>query len=172
MEWSDFMPWYYLPKSMVITIPVIVLSGLILFYFLSEKYLSTEKVLLYGFLIFTVLFPIFFVIYEKSNLYSSWRQFLFLYPGIVLLAATDSVYFIEIFKRTIFQYGVLLIILVLLSIHPVKFMILNHPYYYMYYNQLVGGLKGAYSNYETDYYYVSQTEASEWLIELSETEKY
>ena len=27
VEWSDFMPWYYLPKSMVITIPVIVLSG-------------------------------------------------------------------------------------------------------------------------------------------------
>jgi tetratricopeptide (TPR) repeat protein len=44
-------------------------------------------------------------------------------------------------------------------------MILNHPYYYLYYNELVGGLKGAYTNYETDYYYVSQTEASEWLID-------
>ncbi len=28
-EWSDFMPWYYLPKSMLITIPLIVLSGLV-----------------------------------------------------------------------------------------------------------------------------------------------
>ena len=53
----------------------------------------------------------------------------------------------------------------LLSIHPVKFMILNHPYEYLYYNQLVGGLKGAFSNYETDYYYVCQTEASQWLID-------
>jgi tetratricopeptide (TPR) repeat protein len=43
---------------------------------------------------------------------------------------------------------------------------LNNPhYYYLYYNQLVGGLKGAYSNYETDYYYVSQTDASKWLID-------
>jgi tetratricopeptide (TPR) repeat protein len=41
----------------------------------------------------------------------------------------------------------------------------NHPYYYLYYNQIVGGLKGAYTNYETDYYYISQTEASNWLIE-------
>jgi tetratricopeptide (TPR) repeat protein len=40
----------------------------------------------------------------------------------------------------------------------------NLSYWYIYYNQLVGGLKGAYGNYETDYYYVSQTEASEWLI--------
>jgi tetratricopeptide (TPR) repeat protein len=56
--------------------------------------------------------------------------------------------------------------LAVLSIHPLKFMILNHPYYYLYYNQFVGGLKGAYANYETDYYYVSQTEASEWLIDF------
>ena len=38
-------------------------------------------------------------------------------------------------------------------------------FYYLYYNQLVGGLRGAYSNYETDYYYVSQTIASKWLID-------
>jgi tetratricopeptide (TPR) repeat protein len=40
----------------------------------------------------------------------------------------------------------------------------NRSYYYLYYNQLVKGLNGAYGNYETDYYYLSQTEASEWLI--------
>ena len=28
-----------------------------------------------------------------------------------------------------------------------------------------GGLQGAYGNYETDYYYVSQTEASKWLLD-------
>ena len=59
----------------------------------------------------------------------------------------------------------LVILIVLLSVHPLKFMIANPPYFYLYYNQFVGGLKGAYANYETDYYYVSQTEASEWLID-------
>jgi len=53
----------------------------------------------------------------------------------------------------------------------VKFMIANHPYHYLYYNQLVGGLHGAYSNYETDYYYVSQTEASEWLLNYLKSNK-
>ncbi len=42
-------------------------------------------------------------------------------------------------------------------------MILNHPYYYLYYNQLVGGLNGAYGKYETDYYYHTIREGSEWL---------
>jgi tetratricopeptide (TPR) repeat protein len=42
-------------------------------------------------------------------------------------------------------------------------MIRNHPYYYLYYNQLVGGLNGAYGNYETDYYYHTIRGGSEWL---------
>lgn len=28
-QWSDYMPWYFLPKSMAITIPIVVTSGLI-----------------------------------------------------------------------------------------------------------------------------------------------
>jgi tetratricopeptide (TPR) repeat protein len=47
-------------------------------------------------------------------------------------------------------------------------MLSNPEFYYLYYNQLVGGLRGAYSNYETDYYYVSQTDASKWLIDYLE----
>jgi tetratricopeptide (TPR) repeat protein len=62
-------------------------------------------------------------------------------------------------------------LIVLLSIHPVKFMLKNPKFYYLYYNQLVGGLRGAYSNYETDYYYVSQTAASEWLIDYLRNKK-
>lgn len=163
VEWSDFMPWYYLPESMSVTIPLIVLSGLVLFILFIRNKFIFGKIVLYGLIIFTVLFPLFFVIYEKSNLYSSWRQFLFLYPSIVLLAATGFHFFFEFVKSRYLKWGIIALLAVL-SIHPLKFMIKNHPYYYLYYNQLVGGLEGAYSNYETDYYYVSQTEASEWLI--------
>jgi len=170
VEWSDYMPWYYLPKSMLITIPLIVLTGLALFIIFSRHLFKNGKVVLYGFVIFTVLFPIIFVIYEKSNLYSSWRQFLFIYPGIVLLAAIGFHYFFEDLKRKYFIWGAVVWFAVL-SIHPLKFMILNHPYYYLYYNQFVGGLKGAYANYETDYYYVSQTKASEWLIDYLKVKK-
>jgi len=161
--WSDFMPWYYLPKSMAITIPIIILAGLILFSIFFKNFFHQGKMVLYGFIIFTVLFPVVFVVYEKSNLYSSWRQFLFVYPAIVLLASTGFHYLFEYDKIKYSKWGAV-VLLALLSIHPLKFMIKNHPYYYLYYNQLVGGLRGAYANYETDYYYVTQTEASEWLI--------
>ncbi len=170
VEWSDYMPWYYILKSMGITIPLIVLTGLVFFCLISKFLIIQGKAILYGFVVFTVLFPLVFVVIEKSNLYSSWRQFLFLYPGIVLIAATGFHYFFEFIKTWYIKWAAVLF-LAILSFHPLKFMILNHPYYYLYYNQLVGGLKGAYGNYETDYYYVSQTAASQWLINYLKEKK-
>ena len=167
VEWSDHMPWYYLIKSMGITIPFVVLSGVLAFIILIKRMLNNDKGLLYGFLIFTLLFPILFVILSQSNVYSSWRQFLFLYPGIVLLSSIGFSSLFELFRKHYFAW-ISIGILLLISIHPVKFMLINHPYEYLYYNQIVGGLNGAFGNYETDYYFVSQTEASEWLIDYLE----
>jgi len=164
VEWSDSMPWYYLPKSMLITVPITILTGLVLFCIFLRNKLNPEKMLLYGLIIFSVLFPILFVVYEKSNLYSSWRQFLFIYPAIVLLASIGYYNLYKYFKISYLRWTIIFFI-GLLSLHPLKFMINNPKFYYLYYNQFVGGLRGAYSNYETDYYYAGQTAASKWLID-------
>ena len=162
--WSDFVPWYYLPKSMAITIPVIVITGLVLFAGLSYRLIKRDKLLIYGMVMFTVLFPVLFVIIEKSNLYSSWRQFLFVYPAIVLLSAAGFDLIFELLKKRILRV-MIIAVLVVLSLHPLSFIIRNPAYSYIYYNQMAGGIRGAYGNYETDYYYIGQTEASEWLID-------
>ncbi len=170
VEWSDFMPWYYLPKSMLITIPFTVLTGLVLFLTSVRPGRFSERALIYSMIGFTIFFPVAFVIYEKSNLYSSWRQFLFLYPGIVLLASMGYLYYYDHIKNRYLKWAPIMIIIVF-SIHPLKFMLKNPTFYYIYYNQFAGGLKGAYSNYETDYYYISQTPASEWLIQYLDQKK-
>jgi hypothetical protein len=170
VEWSDFMPWYYLPKYMAITIPLIVFAGLATFVVLSKKIINAENLLKYRFLIFSILFPVVFVIYEKSNLYGSWRHFLFVYPVIILLAAIGFSYLIKYFKNKYAIIATLLFALILVF-HPVKFMIRNHPYYYLYYNPLVGGINGAYGKYETDYYYHSIRGGSEWLAKYLATNK-
>jgi hypothetical protein len=115
--WSDFMPWYYLPKLMLITIPLIVWVGIIGFFALLRKS-PVQEWLKYAFLIFTIIFPIVFVIYEKSNLYGSWRHFLFVYPGIVVLAATGLWRMISYF-RTSLKRGLAIMVVCILSWHPV-----------------------------------------------------
>lgn len=161
-EWSDYLPWYYLPKYMAITFPLVVFAGLGVFIFNPKKNFPEEQKIQLLLVIFTILFPIVFVLLQGSNLYGSWRHFLFVYPGIILLAALGFHSFFIKFKQPLVRMATIALLLVL-SFHPLKFMASNHPYYYLYYNQLVGGLKGAYGNYETDYYYHSMREGAEWL---------
>ncbi len=163
-EWSDYMPWYYLIKSMVITIPLVVTAGWLIAAAFSKRILYSVNTIKIGMLVFTVIFPLLFVIAVRSNLYSSWRQFLFIYPGIIIVSALGFNYLFGQIRNK-YLAGALIIGLFCLSVHPLRFMAFNQPYWYIYYNQLAGGLKGAYGNYEADYYYVSQTEASEWLID-------
>jgi hypothetical protein len=170
VEWSDFMPWYYLPEYMAITIPIIVFAGLTLFIVLSKNIFNSRKSLIYGGLIFTAIFPVIFVIWERSNLYSAWRHFLFIYPVIILLASIGFFHLFQIIKKK-YLFWIISVLFTLISINPLKFIIMNPEYSYIYYNQIVGGLKGAYGNYETDYYFVSLKEGSEWLIKYLEEKK-
>lgn len=65
-------------------------------------------------------------------------------------------------KRVIINVSAIVVILLLL-IGPIRHIIANHPYEYVYFNGLVGGAKAAFGNYEMDYYYHSTREASEWI---------
>lgn len=160
--WSDHHPWYYLPKYMLITIPLVVFAGVVLFLVFSRRIIDFRHQITYGFLIFSVVFPVLFVIFKKSNLYGAWRHFIFVYPGIVVLSAIGLH---ELFSRyrQLAVRGIAVVVLAFLAFHPLKFMASSHPYYYLYYNQLTGGLKGAYGNYETDYYYHTMRSGAEWL---------
>jgi hypothetical protein len=162
-EWSDFMPWYYLPKYMVITIPLLVLAGPLFFIFYFRKFAMKEKYLAWLFVVFTILFPVAFAIFNKSNIYSGWRQFLFVYPPLIVLSAVGFSFLFERVQKRLFRW-VILIFLFLLAIDPVRYMASNKSFMYIYFNQLTGGLRGAYGRYEIDYYYIGQTSASQWLI--------
>jgi len=160
--WSDFEPWYYLPKYMLITIPLIVFTGILFFFITIKSIIRGNSHIIYGLLLLFCFFPPIFVILIHANLYGAWRHLIFIYPCLIIMAAMG---FNELWQRIKFIPGhsVFTAIFILMMIHPVKFMIAAHPYYYLYYNQLTGGLKGAYSKYETDYYYHTMRSGSEWL---------
>jgi hypothetical protein len=42
-----------------------------------------------------------------------------------------------------------------------------HPYQYIYYNSLIGGVEGAFRKFETDYWYTSYYESTKYINQVS-----
>jgi tetratricopeptide (TPR) repeat protein len=118
----------------------------------------------YFILFFTAIFPIAYIIYKDSNVYGGWRHVLFIFPSLAVISALGVNKLISSFKQTYLQY-IVMALFGLLTVLPIRHIIVNHPHEYIYYNTLVGGVKKAYGKYEMDYFYHSLKAASEWLIE-------
>lgn len=157
---SNMLPWHYAPKYLLIGLPLIVVVGFLgyLLYIIIRR---KEFTLISYFLLFAAIFPVFWVIYKHSNLYGGIRHLLFVIPVIVVVAARFWVLLMNHPFRSVRIVVALLWIggLALPMIHMIK----NHPNDYVYFNELAGGLKGAYGDYETDYYYNSLKNSSDWF---------
>ncbi len=167
--WSDGIPSSYLLRYYSITTPIVVIVGLLFFFVFFNKWDNKLKVFLAFALIFSFVFPVSYIIYKKSNLYGVIRHTIFIYPMIVSTASVGINNFLYKFKTNITKL-IASIFLVIICLHPLIHIIRNKPLIYVYFNQFVGGVKGAYGNYELDYYYHSLKKASNWLInnELSD----
>jgi tetratricopeptide (TPR) repeat protein len=161
---KDF-PWYYLPLSMSITIPLFVLAGLAMYavlFFVKKGWKTSQWQEAMLFFIFA--FPISYIIYKEANVYSSWRHVLFVYPPLVILSAMGWQRLILSLKKPALKWiptGVM----TLLLIWVLRWMITYHPYQYLYYNELTGGTSGAYGHFELDYWCQSPKQAIIYLLE-------
>jgi hypothetical protein len=91
MMWSTQLPWYYLPKWILISSPLLILTGFAVFigFYLWEAFRKVEPVrqlFAEGFILFAFVFPFVYVILIDSNLYSGVRQMLFILPPMTILA--------------------------------------------------------------------------------------
>lgn len=191
LQWSDALPRYYTPKYILMTIPIAVIVGLLLFFIFCWR--KKEDRFWSFFVFFTFFFPVFWIVYTRANVYGGWRHAMFAYPPMVVAAGMgfDSlVRWIENkvqgaghkvqdsnneeqqnaaknWKPVMVNIGAVVVLLALL-IGPIRHIVANHPYEYVYFNELAGGIDKAYGNYELDYYYHSTREASEWIIANAE----
>ncbi len=152
-------PWYYLPLWIVITTPLFIL-GFFAFSLIRFKVSKTNK--LYVLLGGTFFLNMGLYLFLHPAIYDGLRHFLFLLPILSTLAALA---FIEYFGKKTFSFLRKAIgFLTLLSLGVTgSHLVRLHPYEYVYFNELVGGFKGAYGKYETDYWVTSMKEAVEWL---------
>lgn len=109
--------------------------------------------------------PLIAIVAMHSVLYGSLRQFLFLVPPMILIAAYVVVWACRVcVKYWIKGLPLLLITGLLLSYAlVVRDMARLYPYEYVYFSPIVGGLPGAANSYETDYWGSCQASSAQWL---------
>ncbi|PYQ28321.1 MAG: hypothetical protein DMF56_16040 [Acidobacteria bacterium] len=185
---SNLLPRRYLAEMLAITIPLpILILGILGIIIALHPPLQRPRVLIAAWLIVPV---VLFTIW-RPNVYDGVRHFLFLMPFLALSVAMAAKEITRRWPRrhpepaqrgegsldaqhpaisrsfAVFAAqddgGVaqLAIVAVLaLSIIPI---IRLHPYQMTYYNELVGGTRGAALRFETDYWLSSYREAAMWL---------
>ena len=160
--------WYFIPKYILITTPLIFIVGLLLSLFVPAfKTVTTRQYLPVVFmLLFPGLFPILYVIYSKAVVLQCWRHFLFVYPPLVVLAALGWYYLLNNRKRI--YAGIVFVVLFFM---PVIWMVQNHPYEYSYFNELAGGMRGANNNYELDSYCFGVKNCFKWIADNNDIKK-
>lgn len=178
MMMSSNLPWYYTPKFMLMTIPLAVMVGWLLYPFFGafKRERRIESIMIY----FCFLFPVFWIVYTGANVYGGWRHSLFAYPPMVVAAGLGFDAFAawcgrkigerkaENGKRKAWVELVCSLVPLCLLVPPALHTVRNHPYEYVYFNELAGGVKKAFGHYELDYYYHSMREATEWVVANAE----
>ncbi|WP_108808392.1 tetratricopeptide repeat protein [Aquimarina spinulae] len=156
------VPWYYAIKNLfIITMPLHVFIGFFLIPLLYYK--NTNKNMLYvSIVLFTTVFPMLLVIFGKPNSHDGSRQFMFSVLPIVVLSAFSWGRLIQLMKIKSIKLGIYAILFLLL-LQPLRFMIQYHPMQALYFSPIIGGVGGAYGNYEIDYYGVAIKPALDWL---------
>jgi hypothetical protein len=110
------------------------------------------------------LFPALWILLSDSPLYDNARQLLFLWPALFLLAGLGIDWLISFLKSNQLKAALLLAI----ALPGIVACVRLHPYQYVYYNSLAGGVGGAYRNFELDYWVTSFKESMEYLNEHAE----
>ncbi|MBS3752240.1 MAG: hypothetical protein KGY46_02500 [Anaerolineales bacterium] len=155
---SSNLPKIYIPTliSLQFTLPTIILFliGLIAVIFLYSYNKGQKTIIVILAAWFTL--PLLSTFIVKPATYDNFRHYLFLTPPIFVFAGFGIKYLLSLVPN--YPISILLIILILLpGIHS---LITLHPYQYIYYNELVGGVSGAFRKFEMDYWGTSYRECT------------
>ena len=163
------IPASYFPVWFLISNPVTqLLCGFAGICFLIFRLVSKRKQFFLEensrFVIFTLacfVLPIFIVLALHATLYDDWRHLYFIYPAFILVGA----YLITSIRKPIVQYMIYGILAIDFGL-TAWFMIKNHPYQEVYFNNCISHTdESLRSNFDLDYWGLCHREGLEYLIE-------
>lgn len=106
--------------------------------------------------------PLLAIMIFKSVLYDGWRQLYFIYPSFLLFIIFGLN---DIFKTKVKKYSIIILFMGFISLG--FFMIKNHPFQYVYFNQLVGTRQENHfrKKFDMDYWGISYKQSLEYILE-------
>jgi hypothetical protein len=166
---TDDIPRSYLPIWFKVTLPDFYLLALVcaviaLALLLRKRTFSTPHTLAIAMLIVFIVAPYLGVVVTRPVIYDAHRHFLFLVPAMAVLAglALDGLLTTKSLPKLL--RGMVVALLVGLGAVTVYDMRLLHPYEYIYFNRLSGGLRRQATRFETDYWGLSYREGFDWVV--------
>jgi hypothetical protein len=156
----DQVPRWYVPLYLVIKLPLIILAGTALsLEGLAQRDRPGRRADI-GLLLFMALFPVICEVVDRGPAFTGMRHFLFVVPLFAVLAGIGLDRLIEIgaARRRWLAVGAATSLAAAVMANAMLLVRL-HPYQYLYYNPLIGGLEGAQRRFATDYWVNMMPEA-------------
>jgi hypothetical protein len=195
---SNQLPWYYVLQMLLVTTPLAIIAmalvGVLVLIFQEQWRSQVPQV----YVCFWLWWPLLMVCTMAPSIYDGTRHLLFIMPAVAILAGRGATFIVErapLRWRARFVFGVSALLFLESEIWDL------HPYQYVFYNRLVGGVSavagrpngmssvycdssqtGSVSparspntshcaTYETDYWVTSYKEAAEWVVADAQSEK-
>jgi len=166
---ADALPWTYLPTWFAITIPETyvwsALAILLCFLWYRRERPRTNHVLAVGALSAFIVLPLIGVLVARPVIYDAHRHFLFFWPpmaalcGVALGRVMEQSQLPSWFRRGVAAAWLLLALVTTAD------MVELHPYEYVYFNRMSGGLAANVRSYEIDYWGATYREGLSWIVE-------
>jgi hypothetical protein len=157
-SYLPYWMWRTIPEHIQLLFAVALIGGV---FQLKRRQDAWRSLLAPALLLFSVLFPLLYIVWSHPVLYDGMRHALFILPPLVCCVALGFEWCLRRLSVVRARWmqaaaGVAVGVTVLQ-------MVSLHPYQYIYFNQITGGLPAAYLQDETDYWGLSHKEAAEWL---------
>jgi dolichyl-phosphate-mannose-protein mannosyltransferase len=159
------VPRWYVPVYLLIKLPPFVFAGCVLaLSALCMPWRSGRRRAETALVLFMLVFPVACEVIDRGPAFTGMRHFLFVVPLAAVLAGIGLDWLIGVLQmRQRWAAGCVAAVTAGLMAYNAALLVQLHPYQYLYYNPLVGGLPGAAGRYVTDYWVAIMPEAVEQL---------
>lgn len=153
----------FLLTRMQVTLPLVIIIGCLVHLLFVRTVIKEAHIFPSLLLYFSLFFPLWSLHRTGASIGDGWFYYTMLYPLVVLFAAAGYDGFL---RRVDDRYTNAVIVggIFLLSLLPLRHVLLNQPGVGIYYNELAGGVHSTFGKYPTDEGHKYNHKASKWLL--------